>query len=516
MNATRRIALLLTAVFLIPVLFFSAYEISSLSRDEKMIESIYQKQLEAILFSINQYSEDLVSKWVAKSENLLLSGKFETGGRELLLVNAPLQLLFSYPLNPSPEDPRFVYLDTSFFKRSESGIAASLAAQQDEIAQLVKYKKSGFQKTAVLSQADTSLNRYLSLIFIAGDEQQQSVTGFVLDPEAFVEELMGPRLQQISENQFVLSVTRKTDRQQIYSTQLRDSTSTLILQKDLWLFPDYVIGIGSAGSSWHEVVRSRTQTNLLLLLVMAVMLVVALVLAFRSLRQEVQLAQNKADFVSNVSHEIRTPLALISMFAETLEMGRVPGEEKKKEYYAIIHKEAHRLTGIVNKILNFSQAEAGKKKMQPERLDLVHEAKEILNTYDFHLKNKGFSYELKSDAQLWVMADQAALAEIIINLIDNAMKYSQDTKRIELTTGREGTNGYLSVRDIGVGISLADQKHIFDKFYRVSTGNLAKASGTGLGLSLVKQLLEQQNGTISVKSDVGQGSVFTIFLPLAN
>jgi len=113
------------------------------------------------------------------------------------------------------------------------------------------------------------------------------------------------------------------------------------------------------------------------------------------------------------------------------------------------------------------------------------------------------------------MADRAALTEVIINLIDNAIKYSPENRRIELTAGTDGAKGYLAVRDFGVGISRADQKHIFDKFYRVSTGNLAKASGTGLGLSLVKQLLEQQNGQISVYSDVGKGSTFTIYLPLA-
>ncbi|MFN7371133.1 MAG: sensor histidine kinase [Cyclobacteriaceae bacterium] len=515
MNATRRIALILTAVFLIPVLFFSAYEISSLSRDEKMIESIYQKQLEAILFSINQYSDDLIGNWVARTENLLMSENLQAGGREFMMVNTPLKLVFSYPLQSESGRSKFIYLDTAFFLSHEPEFAARVAAQQEEIAQLVKYKKSGFQKTAVLPLSDSLRTAYLGLMFVTEEETGQSITGFILDPEAFVEDLMGPRLQQISENQFLLSVTRKSDQQQIYSTQLRDSTSSVILQKDLWLIPDYSIGIGPLGTSLSKIVRERTTTNLILLLGMAVVLLVAVFLAFRSVRQEVQLVQNKAEFVSNVSHEIRTPLALISMFAETLEMGRVPTEEKKKEYYSILHKETQRLTAIVNKILNFSQTEAGKKTLHPERLSLTKEVHEILYTYDFHLKNKGFIYEFRAPEEAWVMADKAALTEVIINLIDNAMKYSPNTRRIELTAGTDGKKVYLAVRDFGVGISRADQKHIFDKFYRVSTGNLAKASGTGLGLSLVKQLLEQQNGQISVYSDVGKGSTFTIYLPLA-
>lgn len=129
MNATRRIALILTAVFLIPVLFFSAYEISSLSRDEKMIESIYQKQLEAILFSINQYSDDLIGNWVARTENLLMSENLQAGGREFMMVNTPLKLVFSYPLQSESGRSKFISLDTAFFLSHEPEFAARVAAQ---------------------------------------------------------------------------------------------------------------------------------------------------------------------------------------------------------------------------------------------------------------------------------------------------------------------------------------------------------------------------------------------------
>jgi two-component system phosphate regulon sensor histidine kinase PhoR len=235
---------------------------------------------------------------------------------------------------------------------------------------------------------------------------------------------------------------------------------------------------------------------------------------FRNVKREVQLAQNKADFVSNVSHEIRTPLALISMFAETLEMGRVPSEEKKKEYYGIISKESHRLTGIVNKILNFSQTEANQKKLNPVRLNANEEIQEILKTYDFHLRNHGFEYSFATDRDLTVLADSEAFSEVIINLIDNAVKYSAAKKRITISMGTENNFGTVAVKDEGIGISPADQKHIFDKFYRVSSGNLAKSRGTGLGLSLVKQLMEAMGGKVSVKSELGSGSTFTLYFPL--
>ncbi len=148
-------------------------------------------------------------------------------------------------------------------------------------------------------------------------------------------------------------------------------------------------------------------------------------------------------------------------------------------------------------------------------MNLASEIQQILKTYDFHLKNKGFEYQVMTAPDLLVRADKEALIEMVINLIDNAIKYSSTTKRIEITQGKEEQFGWIAIKDYGIGISKADQKHVFDKFYRVSSGNLAKSQGTGLGLSLVKQLIEQQNGKISVTSDLGGGSVFKLYFPLA-
>ena len=113
-----------------------------------------------------------------------------------------------------------------------------------------------------------------------------------------------------------------------------------------------------------------------------------------------------------------------------------------------------------------------------------------------------------------VLADKEAVTEIIINLLDNAIKYSPTRKEIIIATGHDDEMGWISIKDHGVGISRQEQKHIFDKFYRVSSGDLAKSPGTGIGLSLVKQLAEKQNGKISVKSDQGEGSTFTIYFPI--
>lgn len=505
---------------MIPALFFSVYEISSLNDDEKMLEEIYQKQLEAILFSVNQYSDDIVTSWVSKIETAvtLNAGTEDTPPalESLLQLNAALSAVFISDADNPKATLQIYTLEDLTSDTLTQFVSSNLDNDTALVDQLIKYKKSGFAKTEAIKTIPAS--NYQTFVFVLGDTESFRIGGFIMDPELFIEDLVGPRLQSVAKDQFTLSVYDKKTGNSVYSTVFTDTTtlSSVSLTKDFWIFPNYAFGIQTQGASLDELVVKRTTDNLLLLLGLDVVLIVALVLVYRNVKREVQLAQNKSDFVSNVSHEIRTPLALISMFAETLEMGRITSEEKKLEYYKIISKETQRLTGIVNKILNFSQTEAGKKHINIERVDLTAETKEMLKTYDFHLTNKAFEYEFSDNEALWVMADREALVEMIINLIDNAVKYSIDRKRIEIRTGKSSEFGWIAVKDYGEGISKQDQKHIFDKFYRVSSGNLAKSRGTGLGLSFVKQMAEQQNGKISVTSELGKGSTFTLSFPLSN
>jgi two-component system phosphate regulon sensor histidine kinase PhoR len=520
MTPTRRIGIILTGIFLIPALFFSVYEISSLSRDEKMIESIYQKQLEAILFSVNQYSDDAVTSWMGKLE-AGLGADLTTNPKateNFLTLNASIALFFSVDSLNWDVQTKLFSLDSTLRDSLRFPLASVLYQNQAVIGQLIKYRKSGFQKLDALQDSLGLLGRFRALAFISGAKKASgNVCGFLLDPDSYTENIVGPRLQSIAQDQFTLSIWNKPNNARLYSTQTNDSVSleNQSLTKTFWIFPDHVLGIRTQGKSLESLVQERTNTNLILLIGLDLVLIIALILAFRSVRKEVQLAQNKADFVSNVSHEIRTPLALISMFAETLELGRAKSEEKKQEYYTIISKETQRLSGIVNKILSFSQMEAGKKTLHPHTLSLNQILEDVLRTYDFHLTSKGFEHHIEKSDPITITADKEALTEIIINLIDNAIKYSSERKRLEFSIRENGGMGCLSIRDFGVGISAADQKHIFDKFYRVSTGNLAKGQGTGLGLSLVKQLIEQLQGRISVRSELGRGSTFTISLPLS-
>jgi two-component system phosphate regulon sensor histidine kinase PhoR len=299
-------------------------------------------------------------------------------------------------------------------------------------------------------------------------------------------------------------------RENIYSTEQID-INKLQNEKSLWLLPEYSLGIVLKGGTIQSLVKDRAETNLILLLLLIIILFVGGWIVFRNIKKEIALAKIKSDFVSNVSHELRTPLALISMFAETLEMGRVRSEEKKNEYYTIISHETARLGRIVNRILNFSQMEAGKRKYNFANVQLNTIIEEVFNTYKFHLQNKGFKFTSLPDNNIpLIYADKEAVSEAIINIIDNAVKYSHDNKEVELSTGTIGELVYVKIKDHGIGISLQDQKKIFEKFFRVSSGYVHNTKGTGLGLSLVKHIMDAHKGEITLHSTPGSGSSFIL------
>ena len=159
--------------------------------------------------------------------------------------------------------------------------------------------------------------------------------------------------------------------------------------------------------------------------------------------------------------------------------------------------------------------EAGKRTFHFEDSDLNNIAENIFNTYSFHLQNNNFEFNFEAEGNIPpVKIDPEAVSEAIINLIDNAVKYSEDNKVVILRTGKENSFVFVEVEDEGIGISEPDQKKIFEKFFRVSTGHIHNTKGTGLGLSLVKQIVDAHKGKIILWSAPGKGSRFRILLPV--
>lgn len=245
------------------------------------------------------------------------------------------------------------------------------------------------------------------------------------------------------------------------------------------------------------------------------LLLTGIALTIRATDREARLAQAKSNFVANVSHELKTPLSLLSLFSEILELGLVKNEEKKIEYYQVMRHETRRLNKMIDNILDFSKIEAGRKTYNFADSDMAELIENVLSSYRYQIDNSGFDVQTNMQPDLpSVSIDREAMTQAISNLLDNAIKYSREVKQLSITTKTVGPDLSLEIADRGIGIPRAEQVKIFEKFYRVGNGLVHDVKGSGLGLSLVKHIIEAHKGTISVESDVGKGSRFTILLPI--
>ena len=282
-------------------------------------------------------------------------------------------------------------------------------------------------------------------------------------------------------------------------------------------FRGLALGIKFQGTTAEAISRRWVWQSFLILGVLSVLMIGGLVLTYRSVNKQVALARLKSDFVSNVSHELRTPLALIRLYAETLELGRITTQEKKNEYYSIIRKESERLSALINNILDFSRIEAGAKEYDFRETDIAELVRNTLDSYRYQIEQQGFALEEHIDPGIPpVKVDREAIARALVNLVNNALKYSDSEKFLGVKLYREQSVLKLEVSDRGIGIERNEQSRIFEKFYRTCDPLVHNTKGSGLGLSLVRHITRAHGGDVEVESTPGRGSKFTLSLPLAN
>src|SRR5712672_1162233 len=280
------------------------------------------------------------------------------------------------------------------------------------------------------------------------------------------------------------------------------------------VFPDLVLAIKYQGTTIADIGSRFLRYNYIVLAALSVLMVGGIWLTYRNVSREMNLARLKSDFVANVSHELRTPLALIRLYAETLELGRLTAKEKYQEYFRIIREESERLTALINNILDFSRIEAGRKEYDFRETDLPELVRNTLESYRYQIEQHGFTLEEKIGDVPPLRVDREAMARSLVNLVNNALKYSQDRKYIGVNLYRENGSVKLEVIDHGIGIPPHEQSKIFEKFYRVGDPLVHNTKGSGLGLSLVQHIAQAHGGDVAVDSAPGAGSKFTITLPV--
>jgi signal transduction histidine kinase len=348
-----------------------------------------------------------------------------------------------------------------------------------------------------------------------------ALAGMTLDEKYCLDELLPSAIQRHApkffptEYQDLIVAVNDEEGEPVIANEVTEETA------EAWAGFDFIF------QRWRLIARLRQMTeaqwarrnfiiNLWLWGLMTLFLIGGIAMTLRTASRAVKLSRMKSDFVSNVSHELRTPLASIRVFGEFFKLGRVKDEAKAREYGEYIESESRRLTQIINNILDFSRIESGQKSYHFLPADISEVVADTLKMFEVTLKQRDFEIDFEgSNGSLPLLEiDADAITQALLNLLDNAVKYSGSSKSIKVRLAREEGSIAISVADRGVGIPGDEHERIFERFHRVGTGLVHDVKGSGLGLAIVKHVVTAHGGHVTVQSEPGRGSTFTVRLPI--
>ncbi|MEM1412927.1 MAG: HAMP domain-containing sensor histidine kinase [Pseudomonadota bacterium] len=379
-------------------------------------------------------------------------------------------------------------------------------------------------KTTALS-ADQHDSRHRIILNPITNEQYQLVglAGLIID-EAYFSEAVLPKAIDASLPKFggngdeELRVVVRNG----WDKQILPSGKATPIEKDRatrafdFVFTDWSLALQGNFASPEKFARINFTYNMTMSVILALVLLAGIGLTVRTALREMKLSAMKNEFVSNVSHELRTPLSSIRVFGELMRRGRVGDEDKIREYGAYIETESRRLTQLINNILDFSRIESGHIEYNFECTDLEELLAATMASYAVRLRDKGFEVEYQGPEEPLpeMKLDSNAIERAVANLLDNAVKYANGERWVGVELAEKDGEVTITVSDRGIGIPRDEQERIFERFHRVSTGLVHDVKGSGLGLPLVKHIAEAHGGSVTVQSEPGKGSVFTIHLPV--
>lgn len=514
----------------VPIFTYTIYQVVQFDENEQIIESIYDRQLETIILAINEYCYDFYANYyseltqaaVKDARNLTGSNDGPTIIKESENYLPVAATLFRF----SPDYYRIEFSDrykaTNPSLRELMRKANQLIAEnEDQLNRTINYYVKGGYLQPIAKNWSSRNFEYTFLLFpIVHNDWPGTgpiIGGLVIDDMTFITKFIDRHFNNITEGEFEFAVQKHGESDLFYYSTDDKPQEPFELSESLWMLDDMDIKIKMAGTTLNRLAKQRARNNLILLIVVNIVFIIGMVYVIRNVSKEMELAKIKSNLVANVSHEIRTPVALIRMYAETLEMNRIKDDGKKQKYYKTILAETVRLSQLINNMLDFSKIESKKKEYRMSRNDLCDIVHQVLDMYHHNFEQKGFKVELNIETDLpYANIDPEAITQATSNLLDNAMKYSQDDKRIGVSLVQEGQQLVLSVQDHGIGIPESEHKKIFQKFYRVGDSLVHNTKGSGLGLSLVSHIMQVHKGKVMLKSKPGQGSTFSLVFPIPN
>jgi two-component system phosphate regulon sensor histidine kinase PhoR len=301
----------------------------------------------------------------------------------------------------------------------------------------------------------------------------------------------------------------------IFGPPLRSGEFTVAVRFPTTLYGWRVQVSPSASDELMARVQNRAMLELVMVVLSCAVIVLGVATILLAAERERRISALKSDFVANVSHELKTPLALVRMFGEMLQSGRVASEEKRQQYLDIIVGESERLSALIENVLDFARVERGREAYDFAEGDVGEAVTKAVNVYRYRAEREGIDLAIELGTDLpRTRIDERALQLAIINLIDNALKYASGSEVVTVTASRD--NGAIVVRvvDRGPGVPPEDQERIFERFVRGSTARGTPVRGSGIGLALVKHIAESHGGRAWVDSEVGHGASFVISIPV--
>lgn len=262
-------------------------------------------------------------------------------------------------------------------------------------------------------------------------------------------------------------------------------------------------------------IRSGEGIFLYIFIAIVIILAFGLFFTIQTVNNELHLSKMKSYFISTVSHEFKSPLTSIRQIAEMLVHGRVPTEERQMKYFNTILQQSERLSHLIDNIIDFSKMEEGQRIFHFEKSNLIPVIKDAIESFRELTAKAGFHISLDISGNIpEIVFDRDAMVQVLHNLLDNAIKYSGESKEIEVQLFSKDDHIVIGVRDYGIGISKEDHDKIFSRFYRAGDELTQTVKGSGIGLTIVKQIVEAHKGTIDVVSEIGKGSIFSVKLPI--
>jgi signal transduction histidine kinase len=359
------------------------------------------------------------------------------------------------------------------------------------------------------------------LVSLAGDTKADTdhageIRGLLFDSRHLRDTLLRPIVEQHIAGQDIHWVVQGRDGEILLGSDAPATDAQTVRASLVGDFPPWSIELYQRRPNlWETLLTSRRGVYVFMFVLLAGILVFGLTLTVRTVTQELELARMKSDFVSTVSHEFKSPLTSIRQLAEMLQTGRVPSEERRQRYYDVLLEQSERLSLLIDNILDFARMEEGRKQFQFETVEMGPLLEELVATVQQRVRHEEFTIRTQIDGSLPpIQADRAALTQAIANLLDNAIKYSGDAKEVRMRGYAEDQFLVIAVEDFGIGIRPEEVERVFDRFYRGGDELTRSVKGSGLGLTLVKQIIEAHGGTVHVESTPGRGSTFSIRLPI--